>query len=364
MANPIRVSHRNIFLKSARRRKAKGERRNFNRFFLVLFFPLAFCLLPSAFLSGCGAKYTYPADKVPKAIQDICLKENQINTQVRVAGKTVGALVVMRPAPDGKEFAPKEINDIMGKVMQVMTRVALSSDLDLHYCTIILRDPAKMSEYVITRSVDDTKRAEVDMIGIEESMNRTLFGQSRYLPNVKNKNSFQLKDIQKEDFLTEQMVQRVRFNFAKEALKGEKSSKGDVEPEAIELAQSLVLVDGSFDRSEGLRTFRISVIALKAYDPKKLVLDIFKIINTVLEGYRLNDFDAIEIQDYLNRQKLVVSRETLLQYQKKKISDAELLDQFLVESQSIQEAFKMFGFNVTQDSNDKEPVINQTTASH
>lgn len=319
--------------------------------------PLSTILLV-LFLTSCGPKYTYPADTVPKSVENICLKENQINVRARVVGKTLGALVVLKKSPDGKSTDPKETNEIMGKVIGVMTRVALSTDLPIDYCTVILRDPSKMSETIVTRSVDDTKRADVDMIGMEESMNRTLFGQNRYLPNVKNKNVFSLKDIHKEDFLTEQMVQRVRFNFAKEALKNKKVSEKDAEPEEIELAQSLVLVDGSFDKSEGHATFRISVIALKAYDSKRLVLDIFKIVNTVLSGYHFNDFDAVEIQDYLNRQKLVVDRETILKYQKKGITDAELLEQFLLESQSIQEAFKMFGFNVTQDSSDKEPMIN------
>lgn len=347
-------------LKARLLRFARNDGKNPAKFpphspFIIRLLPawlVAFCFL-SFSLTGCGPRYTYPAGTVPKAIEEICQNEYKIHVEVRIAGKTVGAFVLLDP----KTPSAKDINEVMGKVMQVMTRVVLSTDQPIDYCTIILQDPSKMSEYVITRSLDDTKRANADMIGIEESINRTLFGQNRYLPNEKNKNSFVLKDVRKEDFLVEQMVQRVRFNFAKDD-KAQKTKAGE---EETNLAQSLVLVDGTFDEAEGRRAFHISVIALKATDPKQLVLGIFKMVNAVLQGYQFTNFDAVEIQDYLNRQKLVLDRETISNYQTKKIADAELLDRFLVESQSIQEAFKLFGFNTGQDVSDaKEPVINSS----
>lgn len=351
MENPTRASAQSTFQKHPSGKKVwrvtpqeAGPAR--------LFFIFAFCFLP-AFLAGCGPRYTYPAGTVPKAIEEICQNEYKIQLKAQVIGKTLGAFVLL----DEKSSSPKDMNDLMGKVIQVMTRVALSTDQPIDYCTIILRDPVKMSDYAITRSLDDTRRANADMIGIEESINRTLFGQNRYLPNEKNTGAFVIKEIRKEDFLAEQMVQRVRFNFAKD-VKEDPSQKKKTEEEEIDLAQSLVLVDGTFDSVEGRRIFRISVIALKAYDLKQLVLDIFKIVNTVLQGYAFTDFDGVEIQDYLNRQKLVLDREVITQYQKKKITDAELLDRFLVESQSIQEAFKLFGFNVgTEGVETKEPVV-------
>ncbi len=316
---------------------------------------LVFCFL-SVFLANCGPRYTYPAGTVPKSIEEICQKEYKIQTKVQIIGKTLGALVSLDP----KNSSAKDINDLMGKVLQVMTRVALSTDQPIDYCTIILRDPSKTSEYAITRSLDDTRRANADMIGVEESINRTLFGQNRYLPNETTPHLFILKDIRKEDFLSEQMVQRIRFNFVKD-MQEDPNQKKKTEGEEVDLAQSLVLVDGTFDTVEGRRLFHISVIALKAYDPKQLVLDIFKIVNAVLQGYQFTDFDAVEIQDYLNRQKLVLDREVIANYQKKKITDAELLDQFLVESQSIQEAFKLFGFNVGPEGvESQEPVMNSS----
>ena len=77
----------------------------------------------------------------------------------------------------------------------------------------------------------------------------------------------------------------------------------------------------------------------------------------------ITDFDTIEIQDYLNRQKLVLDQKTFLAYQAKKIKEQELLDRFLTESQSIQEAFKLFGFNMPPESStgkDSQPISSAT----
>ncbi|MBI2095145.1 MAG: hypothetical protein HYT89_03150 [Candidatus Omnitrophica bacterium] len=294
-----------------------------------------------SFLSGCGPRYTYPAGKVPESIEKICRKEYKIDAQARVAGKTVGALLLADFRPDSNGQIPKEIHEKMGQVLQAVTRVALSTDLPLDFCTVVVRDKSQGHELVITRSLDDTKRANAEALGMEESMNRTVFGQGKAAPGTE---SFALKDITLADFLTEQIVQRIRFNFAKEAQGPEEAM-----PEEAAI-QSAVLADGSFHGTGGLRTFRFSILSLKSADPKATLLEVFKTANAVLEGYRYRDFDGLEIQDYLNRQKLVIDKETLEAYQKKAITAEEIFERYLVESASIQEVFKLFGFTIPQDS--------------
>ncbi|MGH7198472.1 MAG: hypothetical protein ACREH5_07025 [Candidatus Omnitrophota bacterium] len=293
------------------------------------------------YLSGCGPKFSFPANTVPEAIEDICLRENKMEVKARVVGKTVGALVYLDSLTDAKGQIPKEVHEAMGKVLQAVTRVALSTDLTIDFCTVVLRDRKQGNELVVTRSLDDIRRAQADMIGIEESINRTLFGQSRQEPSATDAGAFVLKEVTKEDFLAEQMVQRIRFHFSKDT-KGELS------------LQNFVLVDGNFEVKDGRREFHFAVIALKADDPRQLVLDVFKVVNSVLKGYQFTSYDLVEIQDYMNRQKLVVGRQAILDYQNKKLTEDDLLKNFLVESQSIQEAFKLFGFTLPRESNGKE----------
>src|SRR3989338_10099380 len=101
-----------------------------------------FCLLFSAvcFLSACGPRYTFPSSTVPKAIEDICKKEYKIDVTARVVGKTVWALVYIDSVVDAKGQVPKEVNEVMGKVMLVVSRVALSTDLPVDFCTVLVRD--------------------------------------------------------------------------------------------------------------------------------------------------------------------------------------------------------------------------------
>ncbi len=296
-------------------------------------------------LSGCGPKYSYPADSVPKAIEEISLNEYKLEVKARVTGKTVGAFVTLDSLTDEKGQVPKEVHEAMGKILQVVTRVSLSTDLQVDFCTVVLRDKKQGNELVVTRSLDDIRRAHADAIGIEESINRTLFGQARQEAKTADPvDAYALEEMTKEKFLAEQMVQRIRFHFSKDA-KGELS------------LQNFVLVDGNFEVKDGRREFHFAVIALKADDPRKLVLDIFKVVNGVLTGYQFTNYDLLEIQDYMNRQKLVVGREAVLDYQAKKLTDEELLKKFLVESQSIQEAFKLFGFTIPKESNGKEAAV-------
>jgi hypothetical protein len=336
MENPIRASRPNTSRKKAARNKRVSR-------FLAGFTAVVLLCLP-----GCGPKFTYPADQVPRSIEDICLKEYQMEVRARVVGKTVGALIYLESLTDEKGQVPKEVHEAMGKILQVVTRVALSTDLPIDFCTVVLRDRKQGNELVVTRSLDDIRRAHADAIGIEESINRTLFGQARQDEPLAAGETFELEEMTKEKFLAEQMVQRMRFHFSKDA-KGELS------------LQNFVLVDGNFEVKDGRREFHFAVIALKADDPRQLVLDIFKVVNGVLKGYQFTGYDVIEIQDYMNRQKLVVGRQAILDYQAKKLTDEQLLQSFLVESQSIQEAFKLFGFTLPKENNGKEAPVAAAT---
>lgn len=295
-------------------------------------------LFPSSFyfLTGCGPKFTYPADSVPKSIEDICSKENNLAVTARVEGKTAAAMIYIDDLIDEKGQIPQEVHEKMGKIMQAVTRVALSTDRELDFCEVIIRDRTHMNELVVTRSLDDTKRANSDAIGIEESINRTLFGQGKYQSSGAGEKSFVLKEVKFENFLAEQIAQRIRFGFSKDA-------KEDT-------AAAFVLVDGSYAASSDGRRFRIALLSLKASEPRETILGALKTVNNVLSGYNFKNFDEIEILDYLNRQKLVINKKTLEDYQSKKITEQEILNRYLTESQSIQEAFKLFGFNLADSS--------------
>ena len=307
---------------------------------------IVYSLSSIVFLSGCGPKYSYPADSVPRSVVDICRDEYQLQVTPRVVGRTLGAFFYVDDILDESGQIPKEIHEKMGKIMQAVSRVSLSSDLPLDFCVVVIRDRKHQNELIVTRSVDDTKRANSDMIGVEESINRTLFGQGKYQVSEAGEQSFILKEVTLENFLAEQIAQRIRFGFA----------KTDPEEEAAKQQQPFILVDGIFNRGDNGagNKFRFSVLSLKAEDPKQTVISALQTAATVLGGYKFTGYDGIEILDYLNRQKLEISRAVMEQYQAKTISEQEILNKYLVESQTIQEAFKLFGFNLNDTPADAE----------
>jgi hypothetical protein len=289
--------------------------------------------------SGCGPKYTYPADTVAESVETISMKDHKLSVTARVVGKTLGAVYYVENLIDDKGQIPKDVHETMGQIMQAVTRVALSTDLEIEFCVVVLRDRVNLNELTVTRSLEDTKRANSDALGIEESINRTLFGQGKYQAPQGAEPPFVLKEVKMENFLAEQIAQRIRFGFMK-----------DVKEETAQ--QPLVLVDGMYDRDA--KRFRFSVLSLKPAEPKETVLEVFHTINFVLAGYKFEAFSEIEILDYLNRQKLVVPQKALADYQAKKLTDKQVLIKYLSESQSIQEAFKLFGFNLPDANPDTE----------
>ena len=260
------------------------------------------------------------------------LEEDRLKVEAAVEGKTLGAVLYLDELVDPKGQVPKEVHDKMGQVMQALTRVALSTDRELDFCVAVIRDAKQGNELIVTRSVDDTKRANADNIGIEESINRTVFSQGQTqlsLPRLE----FKLKEVLLENFLADQIAQRIRFNLAKESR------------EAAE--NPLVLADGSYVVTpEGSKHFYFSMIGFKSKEPHANILGMFRIVNEVFSGYRFTQYDGVELRDYLNRQKLVVDRSVFSDFQAKKINEEEIIRRYLVESQSVQEAFKLFGFNL------------------
>ena len=338
-------------LNKGKREGGRGKRNKTKNLFLpFLFFSSLLFPLTSFLVMGCGPKYTFPGDTVTKSIEDITRKENKMEVIARVEGRTLGALYYVDDIVDEKGQVPKEVHEKMGQIMQAVSRVALSTDRPIDFCVVVIRDRAHLNELVVTRSLDDTRRANSEALGVEESINRTLFGQGKYQLAAGKENEFELRDIKMGTFLADQISQRIRFDFLKDA-------KDDTTH-----TQSLVLVDGLYDTSSQDKRLRFSVLSLKPTEPRQTMLNVFHIVNDVLGGYRFTDFKEIEVLDYLNRQKLVIDREVLEDFQAKKITDQLILNRYLTESQSVQEAFKLFGFNLSDsaDNPDSPPLAPAT----
>lgn len=300
---------------------------SYGRFFLCLW-----VIGSVVSLSGCYPQYTYPASSVVESIEKICKEEHHLEVNARVAGGTVGALFYTDHLlnPESNELS-KGVMDQIGDVSQALARVPLSTDLKLNFSVLVVRDKQTYDELIITRSVEDLKRSQVDALSVDEYMKRVLFKQSRYHPQVEEKDNFMLKEVTMEDFLADQISQRIRL-----AMQGAPTS------EKTE-ASFHTLVDGYFDQGMGEGIFRFSVISFGSdagEDPLKKIIDT---TDQVLRGYRFEEYDRIEIQDLMNRRKLTMTPQVLKDYHDKKIKVDEIFDRYLKEAASIREALELFG---------------------
>ena len=116
------------------------------------------------------------------------------------------------------------------------------------------------------------------------------------------------------------------------------------------------MIDGRFiDPTEAepgqpaKRVFEFSIVSFESVQPEINVLRFLKAVNQVLKGYEFTDFDRIEIKDLLSRKMLSIERETLNQYQHKKLTDDDVLrlgfKDDVGENERLHNALEIFGFN-------------------
>jgi len=177
--------------------------------FYVAVFSFALLVLS---LSGCGP--TYPKDRVPEAIRDLCKTEYGVEVEVKVIGRTIGIYVPVPELVDANLAFTKPALEKIDDVVMSASRVALSTDGDFNFFVVIAKDPDMPGmELVLTRCVEDVKRAMVMDISRGEYLER-MVTEFNFIPQSSDTGDpggeFILKDIDRDEFLARQAEQRLR----------------------------------------------------------------------------------------------------------------------------------------------------------
>lgn len=205
-----------------------------------------FLILLMFMSSGC--KPTYPKTKVSDSIIKLCRDEYNTEVKVKTMGKTLGVHMPIDNLLDSSLQPSEESFEKLGNVLHVLSRVALSTNADLEFITLVARD-SKISgfELVLTRYVEDIKKFMVGDISRGEYMKRMLF-ETRVDPlvllsNLASKDKkeqpeseeFSIEEVHLPDFLAKQISRRIedkfredkhlKENFKVVAVKGEFSLK-------------------------------------------------------------------------------------------------------------------------------------------
>jgi len=252
------------------------------------------CLFAIAVLglgaSGCGGP-TYRRDEIPKAIQEICAREYQLNATVRLVGRTV-SLVAQKPGLfeqlGGEIVGLSESTPLdLSRLVEAIQRVILSADQPPEFYLVLACDPAAQDTcLMMVQYVDDVRRVQASMIPLTEYLARRILEFHRSGTSPGDVERWLSSDIQFEQFLSWQLANRIQTRLS-EAFLRQGWPPSDIGP-----------CLGEF--REGEFAFTLNVVRpLEGTDRDGVVQQVFEEatqeIADVLASYRFEDFDRIRL---------------------------------------------------------------------
>jgi len=311
-------------------------------------FPFLILLI---FMSS-GCKPTYPKIKVSDSITKLCRDEYNTQVKVNTVGKTLGVYMPLDNLLDSSLQPSEESFEKLGNVLHVISRVALSTDADLEFITLVASD-SKISgfELVLTRYVEDIKKFMVGDISRGEYMKRMLL-ETRLDPLVllsdlasddkkerPESEEFSIEEVHLPDFLAKQISRRIedkfkedkhlQENFKVTAVKGEFSPKvPNLERGIFKFTLDIMKTEMSSPLPEWTgpppadafslvwRGVRNALANLKKRRQKKFkeedILPIsLETVKNLLRKYNFRDFGEIEILDTNTRKSLIINNKTI-----------------------------------------------------
>ncbi len=309
-----------------------------------------FVLIAGVLLMTPACMPTYPKEKLPEAVREVCKSEYNMDVDVTVVGKTMGIYYPMKGLMDIGMGISEDAWDKISNLLLIASRVVLSTDADIDFYCVITQD-ARLPELqvVIIKYVEDVKHGMYRNISRNESFKRTLFS-INLTPQAKKERSveqifdklgveegtrqkvldeffrspptrlsdigywrghFYLKDVTMEEFLAAQIANRVKIDFRSDGKLAEMFK--------YKVAES------SFVTSDGSRVF---ILRFKIADQKsdeepglrlKKIQEIVRIANEVVYGYKFNDFDLLILEDQLENVRLTLSGQDVYDFNKKRL---------------------------------------------
>ncbi len=322
--------------------------------------PLLFSLfLTVLLLAGCAP--TYPKEKIEDSVVDMCKREYGLDVKAITVGNTLGVYMPLHNLIDFTFAITKEASEKINGVLLSATRVAISTDAEINFYCVVAHD-VKLPEIqvVIVKSVDDVKRFLLMDISRGEYSKRMLINvrlspqaqKEKTIREIFNKmdldpewqeqvlddffrtepaglgelgywnNRFYLKDVKLTEFMAEQMASRVKMAF-----------KDDDDLFEKFLVKS---TKGEYISKGTTKFFRLEVLVVRRryedfdLDASSVIFENgLKTAGHVAHIYKFEDFDYVEILDEREDKALVVSKEKLEDFRKRKVKLEDILLEYI-----------------------------------
>lgn len=309
-------------------------------------------------LAASACMPTYPREKLPEAVKWVCKSEYNMDVDVTVVGSTMGIYYPMKGLLDAGMGISENAWDNISNLLLIASRVVLSTDADIKFYCVITQDKRLPElQVVIIKYVEDVKHGMYRNISRSESFKRTLFS-INLTPQAKKERSiekvferlgvsedtknnvlneffkspptrlsdigywrgeFYLKNITLEEFLAEQIANRIKLDF-----RGDKKLGEVYDYRASE---------GTFISRGDQKFFLIKFKILDQKEDKeneeslrlRKIREIMHIANVVVYGYKFQNFDFLILQDQLENAQLKVTEQDVYDFGKKKLSVKDIV---------------------------------------
>jgi len=257
------------------------------------------------FLTSCSLSYepTYKQEDIPHQIEKICQEEYNFKVITKSSSNT---LWIYAPLPriihkdfgiDKEKFLDEEVIDKLRNIIITVGRVFLSAENPPEFYGLVASDINIGIDYTLIGNTLDIKKSYAGFIPWNEA-NRRYVIKVELNPNAlgdQNGKHLNPYDIKMEDFLAQQISQRIAMRFQDEELK-----------KYFQIEK----INGNFSED----TFSFEYAIKRLADSKiKIEDEIIKIISYVLNSYEFDRFLMVEIKDLNSQNKIVFSKAKIKQ---------------------------------------------------
>ncbi len=272
----------------------------------ILVKPVLLLISAAIILSGCSVKIepTYKEKDIPYLIKKICKEEYGLDVTTQRTNRTIWIYAPLNKILH-KDYGIKEDKvfdeEIMDKLRNIVTtigRVLISSDNTPDFFVFLASDIKLGIDYTMIGNVLDLKKSYAEFIPWTEA-NRRFVNKFKLSPEAIGDTSgfhFIPYDIKLEDFLSEQIAQRIGSRFQDEELK-----------KYFKIDKS----DGKF--SDGVFSFEYSITqTAKPKKPIDIKNEALKIISYCLKTYEFTNFSGVSLTDLHTQDKLDLNKKAIL----------------------------------------------------
>ena len=305
--------------------------------------------------TACGP--TYPKEMLDRAVIQLCKEEYDIDVKVKLAGSTIAVYIPIENFLGEGLAISKDAMEKINDVVLSISRVTMSTDAPIQFYIVIAQDPILPElEIVIIRYVQDIKKLHYSQISRGEFFNRaiiemkmtpqaqkekilkTIFEQlhveqteelvNEFLTGDVNtigdigywNNEFFIKDIRIEEFLAVQIVNRIKQKFEKEKELLSRYKLNSIKGRFVRTMERC-----SFEFNMSVASSGKSTLFLNDNELNEIFEITLEKVAHVLDGYKFEDFDTIGITDDTSGGRLILEKEELKEFRKKKLKIGDLI---------------------------------------